>query len=252
MKILTLNTWQERGPWQKRWEIILEGIKQWQPEIIGFQEVFNFDWAEEVRAKSGYPYIVFHPEPSGLMLLSKFPVIRERFMTMKNHSPREEYLRYALFAELQAGRSRLAFFNTHLSWKPEDTDIRAAQIEELLGFMEDCAPGLETVAVGDFNAAPGMAEIRMMPEHGFTDTFAALHPGDEGLTWDNKNPFVQQASVVLPDRRIDYIWRKNAVTLLQPASVQVVYREPDKNGIFASDHYGVLLCCHSEGEARRI
>ena len=49
MKILTLNTWQERGPWQLRWKVISQGIAEYQPDLIGFQEVFNPDWAQEVK-----------------------------------------------------------------------------------------------------------------------------------------------------------------------------------------------------------
>ena len=71
MKILTLNTWQERGPWQERWELILEGVSKWSPDIIGFQEVFNRDWAEEVRKRLNFPYLIFPKQPSGLMFLTR-------------------------------------------------------------------------------------------------------------------------------------------------------------------------------------
>ena len=35
MKVLTLNTWGDRGPWERRWEIIFEGIEKMKPDVVG-------------------------------------------------------------------------------------------------------------------------------------------------------------------------------------------------------------------------
>jgi mRNA deadenylase 3'-5' endonuclease subunit Ccr4 len=72
MRLLTLNTWQERGPWRERWELIFKGLRGYDAEIVGFQEVFNMEWAEEVRKRSGYPYLAVSGEHSGLIFISKF------------------------------------------------------------------------------------------------------------------------------------------------------------------------------------
>ena len=34
MKILTLNTWQERGPWRERWELILKGLERYDADLV--------------------------------------------------------------------------------------------------------------------------------------------------------------------------------------------------------------------------
>ena len=41
MKILTLNTWQERGPWRERWEVTFKGFEIFRPDLAAFQEVFE-------------------------------------------------------------------------------------------------------------------------------------------------------------------------------------------------------------------
>ena len=65
MKILTLNTWTTRGPWQERWKVIHEGLKTMKPDLIGFQEVFKHELAREVAQQFNYPHSVFGPEDSG-------------------------------------------------------------------------------------------------------------------------------------------------------------------------------------------
>ena len=49
LKVLTLNTWNESANWKKRWEMILEFIKNEQPDILFFQELFNQSWAKYLR-----------------------------------------------------------------------------------------------------------------------------------------------------------------------------------------------------------
>lgn len=241
MKILTLNTWQERGPWQERWEVILAGIKKEQPDICCFQEVFNPQWAEEVRKRTGMQGLVFPPVPSGLMILTAHPVRESSFLTMKTKSPTEDYLRYAVWADIEINGQSLGVFNTHLSWRLPESEIRVRQVEELLAFIEARAGERETVVTGDFNAVPESLEIRLMLEKGFQDAYALLYPHQPGLTWNNQNPFTASSSVFLPDRRIDYIFYRHPAKLLSRLlDVRLVFNQAGQRGIWASDHAGVL------------
>jgi len=242
MKILTLNTWQERGPWQDRWEIIFKGIEKYQPDVIGFQEVFNKEWAREVGVRLGYPESVIPDEPSGLMFLSKFPVLDSASRTYRMQAPTEEYFRYALFAELKINQKRLGLFNTHLSWRLDEGKIRSAQIDELLSFIEEKCPKYEKAVMGDFNAPPKTAEVKKMTEEaGYTDIYDKVHPGQPGLTWDNRNIYASATQHPLPDRRIDYLFTHGQKYLLTHAeTAEILYSEPNDQGIFASDHFGLM------------
>ena len=241
MKILTLNTWQENGPWRERWEIIFEGLKQIKPDLVGFQEVFNPSWAAEVQKKTGYATLVFPKEPGGLLILSRFPVVRSECLTFKAKSPTESYFRYLLFAELKTEKGPLAVFDTHWSWQLMESTVRQKQASEFLEFVHRKAGNLESVAMGDFNSTAWTPEIRLLKEAGWSDPFAVLHPEAPGLTWDNANPFAFGSNHPMPDRRIDYIFTSQTSKILRsPKTVEVVYAKPDTGGCFASDHYGVL------------
>ncbi len=240
MKILTLNTWQERGAWQGRWEVILEGIRKFRPDIVAFQELFNKFWALEVRNKTGFPAMVFPKEHSGLVIYSNYPVSKSGELVL-TRSPLEEYGRYLLWAELKAGKENFFLFSTHLSWKLEDSATRKKQAEEVLKFIQTTAKNKEAVLVGDLNAPPHSDEIRgLIKEGNFLDLFQHFHPQKNGFTWDNRNPYAAGSSHKMPDRRIDQILvRGNGSLLANPASCDLIYTEP-KDGVWASDHAGVL------------
>ncbi len=242
MKILTLNTWQERGPWRLRWELILQWIEENQPNLICFQEVFNADWAQQVKSKTGYPYLVFHPEPSGLMILSQHDINSSACYTMKTKSPTENYQRYVLFAEIKIGKQRLGLFNTHLSWKLDEGAVREKQIDELMAFARAKSEGGEVFICGDFNAPPSAPEIQKMILKGeLTDAFGKTYPDIDGFTWNNENPYVRNCAHPMPDRRIDYVfYRSKGLTFGGLKEIKIVMNKPAYTGIWPSDHFGLL------------
>lgn len=248
MRILTLNTWGENGPWRDRWRLIFAWLEKNRPELVGFQEIFTASLAEEIVRQTGYPHAVFPKEHSGLVFLSRFPVAEWECMIMKTQSPTEDYLRYALFAEIATSRGKLAVFNTHLSWKLDESGIRQAQVQELADFMDRRAGKLPACVMGDFNATPDSPEIKhLTEERGFADAYGYAHPGEAGLTWDNRNDFTR--SHAMPARRIDYLFItgfSQAAAVIKDA--QIVLNEPDAAGIWPSDHFGLRV--HLEREKR--
>jgi len=242
MKILTLNTWQERGPWRERWELIFKGLAEYDADIVGFQEVFNMEWAEEIRRRSGYPYLAVSGEHSGLIFLSKFKPVERECLVMKTQSPTEDYLRYAFYIRVDTGAAQVAFFNTHLSWRAVENVIRMKQTEELVSFVEKKSGDLPSVIMGDFNMAvpaPGIVFVREIKK--WIDAFSAKNPGDPGLTWDYRNPYAEAERDKMAERRIDYVFiRKPSSPSAKILSSRVVFDRPSKQGVYPSDHFGVL------------
>jgi len=241
MKVLTLNTWQERGPWQERWEVIFEGLQILQPDLVFFQEVFNSDWLQEVSRRTQMATVVYHETASGLALLSRYPKLESGSRQLKGQSVREDYRRYLLHAKFQTEGGVFFAFNTHLSWMLEDAQVRAAQTQEIASAVREIAGSGESLIAGDFNTVAWAPEIRLLTaENSFTDIYAALHPGAPGLTWTYDNFYTREGRHPLPDRRIDYIFSHQGKVLLScPKTAKVVFDTPGRRGILASDHYGV-------------
>ncbi len=193
MKILTLNTWQERGPWRERWELIFRGLKEYQADIVGLQEVFNMEWAEEARERSGYPYLAVSGEHSGLVFLSKFKPVEQECLVMKTRSPSEDYLRYAFYLRVDTGTQDVALFNTHLSWRADENEFRMKQTLELEAFVNQKSVNLPAVVLGDFNGGASTPPVVYLREiRKWIDTFYVKNPGDLGLTWDYRNPYAEK------------------------------------------------------------
>ncbi len=241
MKILTLNTWNNSGPWQQRWRVILEGIARYQPDIIAFQEVFDTTWRDTIADRAAYPYRASAPSTaSGLVLLSRMPVIRSELYTLPTQSPFEDYRRYVLWAEVASERGMLQLFGAHLSWHPQDQATRMAQVQEVWRRISE-KPGPDKLLTGDLNATPDSEEIRwLLRQSGLVDTFAAVNPHSAGVTWDRQNSFTSEQKPTTPDRRIDYILATGDRLVRSLVSSRIVFDRPGDSGIFASDHYGVL------------
>ncbi len=243
MRVLTLNTWHNNGPWQQRRDALLQGIAQYAPDILLLQELFDADWSNELQARSGYRYLVSTEcSHSGLVVLSKLPAGRNEIYRMKTKSPFETYWRYALWAELDFGAYRLRVFNTHLSWELPDDRTRQAQVDELWSFVEKHrSDNGFTVVAGDFNCTPdSLAMTSLISHSGLIDTYAVLHPGAAGFTWSNTNLFAENHRPVLPERRIDYVLADPGFAKNRLKRCEVVFDVPQTVGVFASDHFGVL------------
>lgn len=242
MKILTLNTWQERGPWRERWGLILKGLKAYDADIVGFQEVFNMDWAREVRERSGYPYLAVSGEHSGLIFLSRFKPVQQECLVMKTKSPTEDYLRYGFYVRVDTGGEEVALFNTHLSWRADEDSVRMKQTLELEAFVDLKAKGLPTALMGDLNGgAETPSLIHLRETRGWIDTFWTQHPGDPGMTWDYRNPYAEAEREKMAERRIDYIFIRERIRPFKKIlSSRLVFNTPSSEGVYPSDHFGVM------------
>ena len=242
MKIMTLNTWQEYGPWRERWELIFRGLKAYDADIVGFQEVFNMDWAREIRERSGYPYLAVSGEHSGLVFLSKFKPVEQECLVMKTKSPTEDYQRYAFFLRVDAQGEDLALFNTHLSWRSDENEIRMKQTLELEAFVNQKSIDLPTAVMGDFNGSANTPPVVYLREiRKWIDTYWTKNPGDLGLTWDYRNPYAEKERDKMAERRIDFIFiRERTGSFEKILSSRLVFNEPSAAGVFPSDHFGVM------------
>lgn len=233
MKILTCNLWSDRGP-AERQPVLRKQLQALDADLLCLQEATN----PALLTNLSYP-VCIHAPKLALAILSRFPLRSHQEVIYKTESPLESYRRGLQLAELVVESASFWVVTTHLSWKPEDNVSRMGQVEELIDLTRSLSGPI--LLSGDFNAPPTDPPIQRIREAGFADLFAALHPSDPGITWDNQNPFIQSHSVQFPDRRIDYLFFKNdSRTAWTPTGCEVVLNLPSPEGIYPSDHCGVL------------
>lgn len=241
LKVLTLNTWNHQGPWKDRWALVLDELKLLDPSVVLFQEITQKDWIVRALGEIGYESFAFADDGSGLMAVSRMPIVDFGYLPFETQSPTEGNLRSFLFFRVVLGSVRVLFINTHLSWKPEETLIRQFQTAELLRWMrrQNEYQEASVILTGDLNSHPDKDEIRQLLENNtLSDAFEALNPGVPGLTWDNRN--VYTATHGLPDRRLDYILIRGRVLMKHLKKCEIVMNKADCRGIFPSDHYGLI------------
>lgn len=273
LRVLTLNIWNRNDPWAERLTAIRAGVEEHQPDLIGLQEVLksrdpSLGPGQENLIASGLGYeTVFGAawEMGGVdfgnAILSRWPILRSRVFPLPSAGAEES--RCLLFAEIDAPFGKIPFFVTHLSWRPHEGHIREAQVRKLTDHIEELFPfdparsseSFPPVLVGDFNAEPEADEIRFLRGHcslggksvHFTDAFAHAGDGSLGATFSRRNPFA--APLREPDRRIDYIFVRglDAQGRGEPCEARVVFDEPFQ-GVFPTDHFGVLATLRSEPE----
>lgn len=247
MKILTLNTWQQYGPWEKRWKLIEEQFRVLDPDAAGFQEIFDPAWAETLgRIFTGYD--VYYPEPeSGLLILSRLPIKEKVSLRYGAQSEHEDKARFATGCGLESSRGTFWIFNTHLSWRPSDQSVREKQTEELARWcrlsMKDCPAAL----MGDFNAEADAPEIiKLTRDAGWYDPGRSLS-GHLALTWMHRNPYTLDAKNMyegepLAERRIDFIFlRPESCFQTERDVFRVVFDQGSPEGVWPSDHFGCYV-----------
>jgi endonuclease/exonuclease/phosphatase family metal-dependent hydrolase len=254
-RVGTLNIWNRCGPWEERLEAIRSALSTVAPDVLGLQEVLQgegVDQAADIAAGLGY-HVAFGSSRTdairlGNAVLSRYPIVRTEMFPLPNGGTTER--RSLLFAELDAPFGRVPFFTTHLNWKLHEGHVREEQIRFVVERIRGVAPigsGFPAILVGDFNAEPDSDEIRFM--RGFTglggkrvyyaDCFAVVGQGNGTTFSPATNSFAAETHE--PERRIDYIFVRGPDSRVrgQPLSCRVCFNE-QVNGVFPSDHYGVL------------
>jgi len=234
MKLVTLNTWGSAGP-PERQRVLQKALRTLDADLLCLQEVPDPNGFAQLR---DWPFCL-HATESGLAILSRFPIVSHRIETYPTISPFSDEKRQLLMAQVAVDRQMFWVANTHLAWKKEEEPTRLGQVNDLVDLLSPLKGTI--VLAGDFNATCQEASIVRLTQSGWIDLFQRFHPDQPGWTWDNANPFIRSHTVKFPNRRIDYIWfHPGQPNPLQPIACEVVCDTPDPNGLYPSDHYGVL------------
>lgn len=258
MRVLTLNIWQEQGPWQLRLEAICRQLEALAPDVVCLQEVREVpgrvpNQAATLAAASGFQHCYAAAQTwgggeEGLAILSRLPIMAHETVELPVEG--EETRRVCLAAHLKGPQDQVvSVYTTHLAYRPADGALRARQVLAVDRFIRRSSRDGVVVLAGDFNATPDSDPIRFLcgltsldgANTYYQDAYATTHPGSAGWTWCSENPYTEPLSWLPRDRRLDYIFvsaRKRAGAG-RIAACEIVCDKPEANGVRCSDHYGV-------------
>jgi endonuclease/exonuclease/phosphatase family metal-dependent hydrolase len=172
------------------------------PDLVALQEVDRgvertdrIDMPARLAALTGMIAVFsnnFHHQGGeyGNAILSRHPV--EFFDNVHYRMVRGGEQRGLLHAVIQVHGHSLLFLNTHLDYRPDDTE-RLSNLDEILELVA-AYPDLPVIIAGDFNDLPGSRTHQGMTRH-FVDAWEVAGQGD-GFTIPSEKP----------NRRIDYIF----------------------------------------------
>lgn len=262
LRVLSYNIWGLPAPigqdLEPRVERIAEAIQAY--DIVLIQEAFDSHTAS-LPERAGFPYAYHHRnadlwrQPSGLMVLSRFPIVETDFMPFPGLAPPDLLAnKGVLFARVQHPEiGYLDLYNTHYQSRqqPDAANIRIhsnnATLKQLLLKHHQYHP---TIIGGDFNAIPGNPEhqdlLQALP---LIDTYL-MHPQQELARIVNSWPSTALSS--RRARRIDYLFLlENALWDYQVLNSRMVFAEPWR-GYLLSDHLGMAATVRLQPQGQTL
>lgn len=250
LRCITLNLEGLSHRWfEKRGASLIEHLRPYRPDVLCLQETTfrnsspNYNQAQHIGEQLALHYTTFAPygnpievmssDQGGIAVVSRWPFLSMRIRRLPSGHDQPPDSRVALIASIEAPGGPLHVVTTHLSWRPEDTQVRLVQMGLVLDdFVREhwVTPGERTVLTGDFNAVEDEPAILLLSER-LQDTFRERHPGDPGYTWTKTNPL---AGGNAPDRRLDYIFCPQDVEIHR---ADVILNKPGTP--YLSDHFAV-------------
>ena len=201
-------------------------------DIVLLQEVFGTFWSQEWRKMfSNVPGMTTILSPSaakvtdsGLIILSRYPVIECGFRRFKSKSLTNSIInRGYLYAAVQIGSTTLHIVNTHLNPSENHCGLRSPpeyrrrQLKEILAFRAETAPAGHWLIGGDFNDTNS---IELLPS-----TFQVSLRATRPPTYHQLVPYASPYDE--PSECIDYI----------TSTLPFTYEK--RMNALVSDHYGV-------------
>lgn len=256
MRLVTFNTWKGEGAYRRRLDLIAAGLHALTPDVVCLQESLstpdgrldtagelarrlklNLAWAparfkeRRVDGRKGHCF-------SGLAILSRYSIERHRQILLPSH-PRDPG-RFAQWVDIAMGPHRQRVVNLHLTHIRGAGQIRVSQLNTLLTALHCDFESPDRVWIcGDFNARPDDAAMRVLrnrADWAVTDGYTAGGGTLPGTTFpvlpaNSDSGRIDRILVLTRNGRRPPILRQACVVL----------NTPDADGLYPSDHAGVML-----------
>ena len=149
------------------------GLRQYDPDVVCLQEVSIrqqtpvYSQARSVAQAVGFEHSVFTPtaiprrsvsrDQGGIAVLSRWRILDARTRRLPSSRHESFDARAAIFALVDAPEGPLGLITTHLSWRPDEPELRLMQLGLLLKELDrgrGRASGPRSFLRGDLNGTP--------------------------------------------------------------------------------------------------
>ena len=245
MKIATFNIWNSDRGMPSREQQIIDEIKTVNADIICLQEVKEEIYNRITSEISEYKYDYYHTfdnEYEGLVVLSKYPILKKRHM------------KCAILITCEYENNTFLVVNIHLPW---DSIIQKEHyivniLKEIDGIDTDYA-----ILTGDFNCLENSSVHHYLTGqrtllnseanpcwYDLAEVYADITESKAEKTLDlRNNPRWKSKNFTYTSLRLDRIYIRDAFPRSAPllGSFSLFGKNIDKgSGYCASDHYGVV------------
>ena len=237
--VVTFNLYHDRAAWPPRKPLVVEALRQLDPDVIVLQEVLQHDTlpnqAEDLAQALGYQAYFISIDPPGKVrrygnaILTRDPVLARGWVPLR---PLQDS-RSAGWVRIEHAGKPVTVYATHLHHQDDDAGraMRREQLDDLLALVSRTSAGTPSIIAGDFNSAAGNPELSVLQPQ-FVEAFTALHPDD---THPTLNPFYFNDD----HRRIDHVYVQQAAWT--PLEARIVLDREGAPGVWPSDHFGVFV-----------
>lgn len=218
--ILTLNTWGAPYAPQRhqRFKAIADALNQKQPDIVQLQEVFMTAERNRLVAdlRETYPHHYYFPSAqvgSGLLTLSKFPIVDAHFHRFRMGGKIERLEQGDFYAGKGIGLTRLQtpsgivdVYNAHAHAQYEHyddneyavyTQTNLFEAARLINVLSQQNP---VILCGDLNTRPRQTGYRLICQVAALDDAYVMQHDEHPITFSPANPYVES-----PPQCLDYI-----------------------------------------------
>jgi endonuclease/exonuclease/phosphatase family metal-dependent hydrolase len=237
-RVVTLNLEQDHKRWDKRYPLIVSGLKTLQADIIALNEVcVPQQTARQIQKSIGETRsysLVQQTRANGLAtiegeaLLTSFPIIETGNLDLQAGDA------VAQVARVLVEGKPLDVYVTHLYKSRGDDSWRLFQVQQLLAWIASRNDIRDRIVCGDFNATIDTPSAALMagqfrPTQISPTAFTPLAEQDGTVS----HPYWPRM-----DRCIDYIWTSAAINIVASG---VCFDRPDTTDqtVWPSDHAGV-------------
>jgi endonuclease/exonuclease/phosphatase family metal-dependent hydrolase len=256
LRVVTLNVWGQYGGWEDRRSVLIDGLRNLNPDLVAFQEALKTESYDQTVDLLGPGYHIVYQtdrntDGTGCSIASRWPLGTVRELDLHLTPRTVDFPGAALVAEINAPEpvGTLLFANHFPNYQLDFELERELQTVAAARFIEDFVGqrNLHVILVGDLDATPAAASIRFWSGRQslggmsvyYRDAWESAHPNEPGYTFSQRNPL--RSAVWEESRRIDYIFVRGGHkgTSLKIAACAQIFNEPVE-GVWASDHFGVV------------